>query len=161
MSIVILDLDNTISDDGWRIPKIKWDATNLFDRYHDYHGLGAYDNSANKHLFEDTPHEIVIFTARPTHYRAPTEEWLRINGIRPIAVVMRHTIDHSTSVDLKRKQLGWFCGAYNKNVDDIVCAYDDLDDVISMYLAAGLKAEKVIVHNKSATQRPKGDFNGK
>ena len=39
MSFIILDLDNCIADDQWRISRINWQHKDPMRRYHDYHSL--------------------------------------------------------------------------------------------------------------------------
>ena len=72
MSVIILDLDNCIADDSWRIPKINWAAEDPLNRYHDYHSLSGFDTAHNHDLYINTRCDIVIFTARPIMYRALT-----------------------------------------------------------------------------------------
>ena len=63
--IHLIDLDNCLCDDEWRIPYILWQKTNPMERYHNYHLLGAFDNIANKSVLLQRDVEIVILTARP------------------------------------------------------------------------------------------------
>jgi hypothetical protein len=110
MSCIILDLDNCIANDAWRIPKINWQKENPLDRYHDYHSLSGFDELGNGDIL--TRHElaeIVIFTARPVLYRAVTEEWLRRNGVNYEYLVMRNNNDHCHSLELKRHKSGRDC----------------------------------------------------
>lgn len=155
MSFIILDLDNTIADDSWRIPKINWQKKDPFERYHEYHSLSGFDRAGNKDLFKGTKHDIIILTARPVHYSAITMEWLNRQHIKPFALLMRNNNDHCPSVELKRKQMGWLTHLYNVPVELIHCAYDDRPDVVQMYLEHGVVAEVRSIHNVCAYTAPK------
>lgn len=147
--MIILDLDNCISDDAWRIPKIRWQQTDPMRRYHDYHLLAGFDKLANKHLLSpDLP--LVIFTARPVMYRAITEEWLERNGIAIYALLMRNDNDHRSGPDVKETQLSWLLGAYNVSKSQIDMAYDDRPEIVEMYQRNGIKARQVAIHDVCA-----------
>ena len=150
--MIILDLDNTIANDEWRIPRINWQHTDPFRRYHDYHLLSAFDDVGNRDLFEGTS-DIVIFTARPVHYRAMAVEWLRRNDIDIKHLLMRNDDDHCHSKELKMKQLGWLV-EYGICLTDIVCAYDDRPDVVQMYTDFGIPAEVRAIHSTCAYTQP-------
>ena len=154
MSAIILDLDNCISDDGWRIRYINWSEENALRRYHDYHLLAAFDRVGNQELFAKTPHHIVVLTARPILYRAATEEWLRRAGIFPAVLMMRDNDDHQHSRDLKRQQIQAVMQQHNLPAEAIACAYDDRPDVIEMYRELGIKAEVRFIHDQCAYTNP-------
>lgn len=153
MSSIILDLDNCIADDEWRISRINWQHENPFRRYHDYHMLSAFDEVGNTDLL-DTEHDIIIFTARPVHYRSLTEEWLRRNGINVKYLLMRNDDDHCHSKDLKLSQLRWLCSEYDVSPSDIVYACDDRHDVVKMYNEFGITAIVRAIHNVCAYTKP-------
>ena len=155
MSFIILDIDNTISNDAWRIPRINWKEPDPFQRYHEYHQLSSFDEAGNHDLFQGTPHEIIIMTARPVHYHAQTEEWLLRKGIDPAIILMRNTSDHVHSKELKRQQLLSLKAMHGITREQIVCAYDDRQDVVDMYRRTlGIHAEVRRIHNV-----PYGDEN--
>lgn len=154
MSIIILDMDNCISNDEWRIPAIDWSAKNPIERYHDYHGLAAFDQPGNIDLFDGTKHDVMIFTARPRFYYAPTIEWLRRNGINPAAVFMRDNNDHDHSRELKRKFLVFMVNQMGVSPSSVHCAYDDRQDVVDMYDALGITAELRKIHDTCAYNAP-------
>ena len=154
MSFIILDLDNCVANDGWRIPAIQWDKENPLDRYHDYHSLAAFDQSGNRELYLNCKHDIIILTARPVLYRAATEEWMRRNGIGYALVMMRDLDDHSPSTTLKRNQLQALFDNTDITPEKIICAYDDRPDVISMYKGMGINAEVRAIHDVCAYTKP-------
>lgn len=147
--MIILDLDNTVANDSWRIPRIQWQHKDVNRRYHDYHLLAGFDECRNQELFEGRT-EIAIFTARPVMYRAITEEWLKRNGVFWSHLLMRNDSDHSHSVDLKERQLDWLLSHYKVKFSDITHAYDDREEVIAMYRRRGIPATMRRIHNVSA-----------
>ena len=155
MNYVILDLDNCIADDAWRIPKINWQKSNPMERYHDYHSLSGFDRLGNQDIL--TRHEsdeIIIFTARPVLYSALTQEWLRRNEVNYEYLVMRNNNDHRPSLELKRTMLMWMPDVYGIPLEDIVAAYDDRPDVVEMYRKYGIDAHKRELHNVCAYTPP-------
>jgi hypothetical protein len=155
MSAIILDLDNCIANDGWRIPMIDWQHKDPMRRYHRYHCLAAFDEVGNQHLFRETEHDIIIFTARPTLYRPITEEWLRRNNVFWKCLVMRNDNDHRPSVELKRTQLRWLPDLYGVDFQDIAAAHDDREDVVAMYKEHGIPSFVSAIHNTCAYTKPK------
>ncbi len=155
MTTIILDLDNCISDDRHRIPRINWQQKDKFRRYHDYHLLSAFDELGNEDLVFGHTHEIVIFTARPVMYCALTTEWLRRNDVQFKHLLMRNDDDHSQSVELKKKQLGWLTSLYGIAKSDIFLAVDDREDVVDMYKSNGVDAILRSIHNVCAYTDPR------
>lgn len=149
----IIDLDNCIADDGWRIRHIDWsEGIKPFVRYHRYHSLSGFDAPGNRHLYDDAlvRGEVIVFTARPVLYRELTLEWLRRNFERePEILIMRNNDDHRKSVELKASMLRclWH---YDVAHESIYAAYDDHAEVVAMYAAAGLHAYVKSIHDISA-----------
>jgi uncharacterized HAD superfamily protein len=150
---VILDLDNTIADDAWRIPSINWQWSNPTHRYHDYHSLAAFDELGNQDLVWGHGHKLLIFTARPVHYAALTHQWLQRKGVAAEHVIMRNDGDRRSSVQLKATMLDWL-HHYDVDLRDVVGAYDDRPDVVEMYKARGIPAEVRSIHNICAYTAP-------
>ncbi len=154
MSVIILDIDNCIADDSWRIPRINWQAEDPLNRYHDYHSLSAFDTAHNHDLYINTRQDIVIFTARPIMYRALTEEWLKRHGVGYQMLMMRDMDDHCPSVELKRKQLMALFNNTDVKAGDIAAAFDDRPDVIAMYATFGIPSQVRFVHDVCAYTNP-------
>ena len=154
MSVIILDIDNCIADDSWRIPRINWEAQDPLNRYHDYHSLSAFDTAHNHELYINTRCDIVIFTARPIMYRSITEEWLKRHGVGYQLLMMRDMDDHCHSVELKRKQLMALFNNTDIKAGDIVGAFDDRPDVIAMYATFGIPSQVKSVHDVCAYTNP-------
>lgn len=154
-SYIIVDLDNCIANDAWRIPKINWQKSNPMDRYHDYHSLSGYDELGNTEIFaEHANAKVLVFTARPVLYHAVTEEWLRRKGVPYECIVMRNNNDHRPSLELKRSMLKWMPELYEVPLERIVAAYDDRPDVVEMYKTHGITAHKRQLHNVCAYTPP-------
>lgn len=149
----ILDLDNCISDDGWRIGRIDWQHSDPDRRYFNYHALAPFDLLGNGQLLA-TPARLVIFTARPVIFRAPTEEWLRRNRIEYVFLLMRNVGQNAPSATLKQQQLIQLEAHCSVAREEIECAYDDRADVVEMYRKYGLRAEVAAIHDACAMTRP-------
>lgn len=151
MRLIILDLDNCISDDEWRIPLIDWTQRDPIRRYAKYHAAAPADECGNRHLFEGRA--AAVFTARPECYRAQTATWLREKGVPVRHLFMRPMRDHRPSRLLKMAQLARLLSAYRVTgppSELIVAAYDDRADVVQMYREAGLNAHVAYIHTTSA-----------
>lgn len=152
---IIIDLDNCIADDSWRIPKINWQKSNPMERYHEYHSLSGFDRPGNLDIFQEHKDAVgIVFTARPVHYHAITEEWLKRNRIPFEYIVMRNNQDHRHSLELKRTMLNWLPDMYNIKLDWIVAAYDDRADVVAMYKEHGIDGRRREIHNVCAYTAP-------
>ena len=154
MKYILLDIDNCISDDAWRIPRIAWQHTDKMRRYHDYHLLSGFDRCVNRHLFQSPLTKIVLLTGRPVMYYALTEEWLRREAsIERFTLLMRNNYDFRSSVEVKRSQLGWL-SEYGIHLSNVVMAYDDRQEIVTMYKEFGLNAKVVNIHNQDAYHNP-------
>lgn len=145
MSHIILDLDNCISDDEWRIDRINHHHPDRFVRYHEYQLLAGFDKFKDNELI-DWECKIIISTARPEFYRSITHEWLKRNNINPIAIYMRPDQDYRPSAQLKASHLRHMMIT---RINDIECAYDDREDVVEMYRKFDVKAQLVKIHNNT------------
>lgn len=150
--MIILDIDNCIADDAWRIPRIRWrmegDA-----RYHEYHQLAPFDALGNRHLFASEP-EVLVLTGRPVAYRLITEEWLRRVGVRVKHLLMRNNDDPRPSAAVKRGQALWLRDYYDIPLSAVRVAYDDREDICAAYRELGLRAECVAIHAVCAYTNP-------
>lgn len=150
----LLDIDNCISNDGWRIPRIDWSLDDRFMRYHVYHCLSPWDAFGNRDLFEGCNEEIIILTCRPLHYRAMTVEVLQRQGVFFKHLLMRNDSDQRPSTLIKRSFLEqlWEYGVVPSNID---AAFDDRQEVIDMYKSCGIRcAERRALHGISAYHNP-------
>lgn len=155
MKIRILDLDNCIANDAWRIPFIDWNEKEPFKRYHKYHSLAAFDMVGNHDLFSKHFGAIVILTARPEIYRHTTEHWLRVHGIGALHVVMRQPSHEGLpSFILKERQLLDFLQINQLPLSAIECCYDDRSDIVNMYRELGFNAEVRRIHDICAYTQP-------
>lgn len=152
MKLQIIDMDNCLCDDEWRIPFILWQKTNPMERYHHYHMLGAFDKAANKDVLLPKGVEIVILTARPVFYAAATTEWLKRNHVTHKHLMMRNNNDHRPSRAVKETMLQALLQhtEYEVKKEDIIMAYDDHAGIIDMYKANGIPATQLSIHSTSA-----------
>jgi hypothetical protein len=154
---VLLDLDNCIADDAWRIPRINWSRADQFGRYHDYHSLSPWDTLHNPAILErHRGDKIIIMTTRPVWYRIMTEHWLHLKGIQPAHILMRNNDDVRTSVQVKRLQVCWL-SEYRITLGQIVAAYDDRPEICAMYRSFGIEAHVRGIHDVCAYTNPNGE----
>lgn len=151
--MIILDLDNCIADDRARIPLIRWDLAGDA-RYHAYHLALGEDPLANEHLFRGWEPNILIFTGRPTAYRAATMCWLERHRVAYRHLLMRNPNDPRSSAQVKLQQLAWVEDYYGIYLPAVHCAYDDREDICAMYRTAGVRAERVAIHDVCAYTNP-------
>jgi hypothetical protein len=161
MKYVIFDLDNCLADDRERIKLINWQEQHPDQRYADYHRdisndlVGNYDKFISATL-NATP---VFLTARPhtvgrSNIRLQTMYWLKEHlGVEDPILLMRNVGDHRPSVELKRMQLSHL-SEWDVRYEDIVCAYDDREDVVAMYKSFGIRAEVLAIHLVDAMAAP-------
>ena len=156
--IQIVDLDNCISNDEWRIPRINWELQGE-ERWDEYHTLVEQDQPCNIERLcvdiEDVP--IVIFTARPEKFRAKTRRWLaNVTGLseRVVCIYMRPDGDNSSSVNLKQSFLDDLAESRAIYPEHILVAYDDREDVVEMYKSRGINAEVLKIHDTCAYTDP-------
>ena len=161
--VFIVDIDNCIANDAWRIPFIDWAKTNPDERYHPYHAMAWYDeNDADwlKARIEDTSEQPRLFalTARSTRYHALTEMWLQDHITHPVeAILMRNPGDHRPSAALKRGQLLSLVEHYDVALKDIVLAADDRQDVLDAYADIGVNGSALLcraIHDVCAYTKP-------
>lgn len=157
---VIFDLDNCLSDDRERMKLIDWDAPNPTLKYHEYHQCCGEDKPGNlavyRHWINDKGFSPIFMTARPETVRRQTERWMAENvlnvGEAPL-LLMRSELDHSKSVDVKRKQLQELA-SLSIACEDIVIAFDDRPDIIEMYAVHGISGRTLKIHDVCAYNRP-------
>ena len=156
---ILLDIDNTISDDGWRIPRINWAATDSMKRYFDYHALAPWDKPGNTDLFTGRAEAIILLTSRPVIYRAMTEHWLRRASVPYVHLLMRNNGDLRPSTAVKREQLTNLLDYYAIHLKQVACAYDDRPEIVEMYRRYGVPAEVRALHSESAYHDPATGIN--
>jgi hypothetical protein len=146
MKYVILDLDNCISDDGWRVGYIDKNRP-AHHRYRKYHLLAGFDEPHNKHLFKpEEGHQNIILTARPNEYRDIAVEWLMRHGVQYRFLLMRPENDFRPAAEAKLNMLLNLNSLYGMPTSDIVAAYDDNMSIIEMYRREGISATQLKIH---------------
>lgn len=156
--VLIFDLDNCISHDEWRIKFIRWKEPTNWHRFDQYHRMSVGDAPGNLHLFKPHLHN-VFFTARPEFYRAHTEHWFRKHNVQMAHLFMRENNDDRGSVEIKMDMLDRLLTSGIAALNQIACAYDDREDIIAAYLAAGVNAERRWLHTNTVFNS--GGKNGK
>jgi hypothetical protein len=141
--IVICDLDNCISDDGWRMGLINWDEEVPEKRYAAYHAICWQDKPNLAHLerlqvvafHADT---IAFVTSRPEEFRSVTYNWIvqncKLPACKTVWLMMRSNNDHRSSAAIKSEVASKFIA----DGHSIVAAFDDRDDVLTAYAKLGI-----------------------
>ncbi len=150
----IVDLDNCVADDGWRIKNIAWGRKEPNAKYATYHSLCGFDEAHNADLFWRAGEQAIIFTGRPCAVRAITVEWLRRHNMPYVHLIMRNNDDHSPSVALKSKMLSWLWSTYGIELEQIANAFDDHQPIVDMYKSFGIPAHQLKIHSLDAYTNP-------
>lgn len=149
MKEVIFDIDNCLSNDGWRQDKLKLHQVGLKESlspWHIYHDLAAFDKPGFQHEFDVfmrtvQPDRVFFLTMRPEIYRYSTAHWLNIHF--PLLtekgeLIMRHVDDIRRPVEVKRSMLSEVCMEYDTCIPNIVAAFDDNREILQMYRDEGV-----------------------
>lgn len=151
----LIDIDNCVADDGWRIEVIGKTPSaqtprNPNERYHLYHACSIWDEHRNEDLLR-TSESIAFLTARPVMFRGITDEWLRRNtGLQEKGyyLLMRNNNDFRGSLPTKRDQVKWLIAHYGVTLANISAAFDDRPEIVEMYRAEfGITAEVRSIHS--------------
>lgn len=148
MKYVIFDLDNCLADDSARLPLIDHAEARPTERYAAYHAGCGNDPVGNYTTFTLACHAArpIFLTARPVSVHAQTLLWIQDNlGVQDPILIMRNVHDHRPSPALKGDQLRSL-DAYGVDLADIICAFDDREDVLAMYAEHGLSTCRLAIH---------------
>lgn len=148
MRYVIIDLDNCISDDGWRIAMVRHDLPRD-RRWDSYHSASFLDSARNHDIYSQQNTLNIICTARPRKYEELTMRWLKENRVPWEHLMMRSNGEHSPAVDVKRSMVRSL-PSFGIEKADIAMAYDDKPDIVAMYRAEGLPAIRRYIHKFDA-----------
>lgn len=165
---IIIDIDNCISDDKWRMQHVSHAIEDLDERYYTYNISCHNDQPCMKNinqlaLLVAMGAYPVFITARPEMVRAETLQWLRVNipfdfdGICDL--MMRPPNDKRPSPELKPALLqDWINANFTEhspehkvpysyfNKDWVLCCFDDRQDVLDAYAAQGYRVQHMAVH---------------
>ena len=144
MKTVLCDIDHTVADATWRDHMIggDWDAYHL-EAANDLPILAMVNILI---ALADAGHDIIFITARPEKWRQDTLQWLSKHDIPHNELLMRKESDYRSAPVMKMEL------AMNRFKDiksDVLCIFDDRDDVIDAFKKAGVVSFQV------ANDRPK------
>lgn len=161
--IAIWDLDNCLSNDAWRLSKVNWTTENMDDRYAAYHEDCDRDAPGNLAIYAAVRlvREPVFFTARPDAVRTKTRRWIthHLGEVAPL-IYMRGDRQNLSTVQLKRRMLVNFLNGVGRAMTatricaNSIVAFDDREDMVEMYRAAGIQATQLKIHNVCALTPP-------
>lgn len=163
---IIIDIDNCISDDKWRMQSVNHTVADLDERYYTYNiacgqDKPCYENIAVLSLLVEMGAHPVFITARPEMVRAETIAWLAQHlpfGFDSIGdLMMRPHGDKRPSPELKPALLQeWIDNNFadhsqkipsvHFNKEWILCIFDDRLDVLQAYVLQGYRAQHMFVH---------------
>lgn len=128
MRTVIVDLDGTLCNCGWR--------ENLIPDWDDFHAQCHKDPPFQDVIdlvnsLQDV--EVIIMTARPERYRAKTVGWLEKHGVQYDQLFMRGDLDYGTTMEVKGKMLADL-GAGT----DVWFVLEDRDRVVAWWRSLGI-----------------------
>jgi hypothetical protein len=137
---VVFDLDGTLADNmtyekhhkgkNGKHPQFAAEALEV----------GTHGKIVDKvHKAKEEGNNVVILTARSSHYRDETKKWLAKNGIPYDALVMRPSDNLSSDKKVKRELL-------EEDIlpkFDVKKAYDDKKKNVKMFDKLGIDAKKV------------------
>ena len=150
MSNIIISLDNTISDDSWRIEVINWEMEKAFQQYHRYQLLAGFDSIHNDKLFRNTGMDIIVLSSRPLFYGPITMEWLRKHHVDARYILLNADSDRSSEpFELKGVMLKQLNKQYGIKSTAIVHAYDSDPKVVRMYIREGITSTCIRIHDVS------------
>lgn len=152
--MIILDCDNVLSDDEWRLRTIDWDTEDQVERYRVYSKLAIFDEPRNQHLAIAPGKKVAIFTAMRDRYWRTRTAWFHKNKIHHDYLFMRGENDHRSSVEVKQEMLHNLMRMLNLQPNDIIAAYDDHPDIVQMYKRNGVNGIHIAIHNKCVWRKP-------
>ena len=131
--LVVIDLENTITDASHRIWLLKYEGcSDILKEEYDRQFQEGFLNDAlniNVKMFIDSlvkkEHTIVILTAKHEKYRGMVGEWLRNYCVKFDVLIMKQN-DSEEDLEFKRKYV-----ALNRDVIDF--ALDDVGAVCAMF----------------------------
>lgn len=143
--MIVLDIDNCISDDSRRIPLIDWSNPDPVERFAAYHADAINDSAYVEGL--QGRDDVIIITSRPQTYSLTTQRWLRSNGVRYNVLAMRPAVNRLPSPAFKVVALTEIIAGGITSLDEIEFAYDDRPDVLLAYRQIGLNAVQRKIHD--------------
>ena len=134
MSIVIVDIDGTLSDSRHREPLIEthgWDA---------FHAASPADAPIETviTLLRHGSHSIWALTGRPEKYRAITNRWLVEHDVPIDLLLMRPDNDYRSAADVKRDLLLFQFQDEATIRDRVVFALEDNAKVVEVLRGLGI-----------------------
>lgn len=141
MKYIVVDFDNTLSDDLHRREHI--DA-NDWDKYHGRLGEDRphKDVADTLHIMSGTV-SIIILTARPERYRKHSTDWLFEHEIPFDYLLMREDGDDTDSAILKITQLERFFDSKEMVLKKVLFALEDRDKVVKAFREYGIPTWQV------------------
>jgi len=142
MKTIIFDLDGTLADLTHRIEFAKR------KEYREFFGRVLLDTHITDVIYMATilkvaGHRIIVCSGRSDECRADTETWLARNKVLYDALYMRRAGDHRPDYIVKAEIYRTFI----KDKEDVLCAFDDRDQVVAFWRSLGIRCYQVAKGN--------------
>lgn len=141
---VMIDIDGTVADDRHRRHLIKWHEEDLVKRYHKYHMEMFNDEVIGRELIEqsiEAGHQVIFATARPERYRHMTKVWLE-GAFPDCGFILEMRPDHN---EMSSPQIKLATAHFLSDRYDIICVFDDREDVCQALRKAGYDTTHVTI----------------
>ena len=139
---IIIDIDDTLSLAGERFKlatkpngKIDWNIAHDVELVKNDKPNEPMIDLAKR--YKKDGFKIVIITGRPDSIREVTEEWLKKYDVGYDALYMRTEKEHYIKASVFKKKI------YQIYCENVLCAYDDDEEIIQMWNSLGIPAFKV------------------
>ena len=144
--MIIVDIDNCISDDLWRCHYILKNENIPFKKFHKYHSLAPFDKAwpFQQYAVHISNNEKIAFiTGRPELYRHSTEKWLDIYGFEYDYLIMRPDDNSMPSPQFKLKAV---IDLMAVDREEITMCYDDREDVLNVFQGLNLATTRISIN---------------
>lgn len=137
MKVVIVDVDDTMTDASWRFGMSFDESYSRAAEDPPFLDLIEFINAVSDQYW------VLGVTTRPERFRATTMNWLLGHGVKLGNLEMRADADFRSEVDIKRD----IARKWLPKV--VVCAFDDREDVVQMYRDLGITALQIFNRRKT------------
>lgn len=136
-TVILVDLDGTISNCEWRLPMIQTKPKNwplFFAGIVQDKIIVETADFVKKHVADGA--ELIFFTARPSNTNHLTHTWLQRHGYKDYKLITRQKGDFRPDVIVKEEN-------YLNQIKDkysVVAALDDKKEILEMFRKHGVNA---------------------
>lgn len=139
---IIIDLDGTLCDSGWRTHHAQ---NNEWDKFH--------RKSSRDMPFEDVKELVnmcaasgmwtIALTGRSSEYRNITMNWFLDHNIKMAGLLMRPEGDYRSDTVIKPELLGNYFGSITRATERVICILEDRDKMVKHWRGLGFRCWQV------------------